>query len=70
MVKTASFLNYVLKLHQEEVPASSLWTVYSILGKFAKKQYDINLETQNKAVSDLIKQWSKTETVKQAPVRY
>jgi hypothetical protein len=66
--KQQAFLNYVIKLHEQNTSASSLWSVYSILGKYAKKQYSIDLETQNKAVSDLIKQWSKTETVKQAPV--
>lgn len=66
--KQQSFLNYITKLHGEEVPASSLWSVYSIVGKYAKKQYNCNLETENKVVSDSIKQWSKNETVKQAPV--
>lgn len=63
-----TFYNYVLFLHTEGNAASSLWTIYSILGKYWKKQYSTDLEEVGKAVSDAIKQWSKSETVKKSEV--
>lgn len=62
------FHNYMMDLHNSKTVASSLWGIFSILGKYYKKQYNIDLEDNSKSVSDLIKQWSKSEVVKKSEV--
>jgi hypothetical protein len=62
------FHNYIMDFHASGTVASSLWTIFSILGKYYKKQYNIDLEDASKSVSDLIKQWSKNEVVKKSEV--
>lgn len=63
-----SFRSYMCKLHDEEVPASTLWNVYSIIGKYWKTQYNQDLDNVGKTVSGIIKQWSKGEVIRKAMV--
>jgi hypothetical protein len=64
------FRRYVQKLHDSEVPASSLWGVYSIVGKYWKNEFNEDLDNVGKAVNGLIKQWSKSEEIRKAKVRF
>lgn len=64
-----NFRNYLFKLHNEEnLACTTLWSLYSIIGKFFQIENGINLDKDHKFVSNLIKQWGKDETVKKSKV--
>lgn len=50
--------------HEEGHHSSTLWTSYSILGKYINIQFNFDVDSNEKFTSELTQQWSKSEEIK------
>ncbi len=53
------FRHFVEKFHHEGIACTSLWTIHSIVCKYAKLNRSFDLDRPLNVVSNLLKQWAK-----------